>query len=93
MSCEPLLAALKECLLRSDCVVKQGHLPSECLKNHSNELPEECKSLRKATYDCKRGMLDMRKRFRGNNATGAVKSIKEQNASAVEPRSSGTQDH
>ncbi|KAI1792848.1 cytochrome c oxidase assembly protein PET191-domain-containing protein [Ganoderma leucocontextum] len=66
-SCSHLLDALKDCLLHSDCVLKQGRLPSECLKNHIDELPEECKSLRKATFECKRGMLDMRKRFRGNN--------------------------
>ncbi|KAG2013731.1 hypothetical protein CC2G_010610 [Coprinopsis cinerea AmutBmut pab1-1] len=67
-SCQGLLDALKECLLRSDCVVKHGRLPSECLRKHTNELPEECQALRKATFECKRGMLDMRKRFRGNVA-------------------------
>lgn len=65
-SCQGLLAALKDCLMHSDCVVKQGKLPSECLKEHPDELPEACQSLRKATFECKRGMLDMRKRFRGN---------------------------
>ncbi|KAF5331614.1 hypothetical protein D9611_007737 [Ephemerocybe angulata] len=65
-SCDALLAALKDCLLHSDCVLKQGNLPSECLRDHFSELPEECQSLRKATFECKRGMLDMRKRFRGN---------------------------
>ncbi|KAF5364115.1 hypothetical protein D9756_000689 [Leucocoprinus leucothites] len=65
-SCQSLIAALKDCLLHSECVVKNGHLPSECLKEHYNDLPDECKSLRKATFECKRGMLDMRKRFRGN---------------------------
>ena len=56
-SCEPLLNQLKDCLLRSDCVVKQGNLPSECLKKHFDELPEECKALRHAVYSCKRGMV------------------------------------
>ncbi|KAL0949763.1 hypothetical protein HGRIS_009802 [Hohenbuehelia grisea] len=65
-SCQALFAALKDCLMHSDCVVKQKHLPSECLKEHLNELPEQCQSLRKAQFECKRGMLDMRKRFRGN---------------------------
>ncbi|KIK06764.1 hypothetical protein K443DRAFT_674048 [Laccaria amethystina LaAM-08-1] len=65
-SCQNLLNALKDCLIHSDCVVKQQNLPSDCLKNHFTELPEECQSLRKATFECKRGMLDMRKRFRGN---------------------------
>ncbi|KAH8118454.1 cytochrome c oxidase assembly protein PET191-domain-containing protein [Phellopilus nigrolimitatus] len=66
-SCHELIDLLKDCLMRSDCVVKQGHLPSECLRNHMDELPEECKSIRTAVFNCKRGMLDMRKRFRGNN--------------------------
>lgn len=57
MYCEPLLAALKECLLQSDCVVKQGNLPSDCLRNHTKELPEQCLSLRQATFECKRGMV------------------------------------
>ncbi|TEB30195.1 hypothetical protein FA13DRAFT_1631154 [Coprinellus micaceus] len=65
-SCEALLAALKDCVLHSDCVLKQGNLPSACLRDHLSELPEECQSLRKAMFECKRGMLDMRKRFRGN---------------------------
>ncbi|KAJ8698239.1 hypothetical protein PTI98_004972 [Pleurotus ostreatus] len=65
-SCQALLAALKDCLMHSDCVLKQGNLPSDCLKNHTDELPEQCQSLRKAHFECKRGMLDMRKRFRGN---------------------------
>jgi hypothetical protein len=43
--------------MHSDCVVKQGNLPSDCLKYHSEELPEECQSLRKATFECKRGMV------------------------------------
>ncbi|OCH94319.1 hypothetical protein OBBRIDRAFT_810631 [Obba rivulosa] len=67
-SCQHLLAALKECLLQSDCVMKHGHLPSECLKQYPHELPERCLSLRQATFDCKRNMLDMRKRFRGNTS-------------------------
>ena len=59
MYCEPLMAALKECLLQSDCVLKQGHLPSECLRDHTKELTEKCLSLRQATFECKRGMVRM----------------------------------
>ncbi|KAJ7228729.1 cytochrome c oxidase assembly protein PET191 [Mycena pura] len=65
-SCKGLLAAMRDCLMRSDCVVKDGHTPSDCLRLHTDELPEECQMLRKATFECKRGMLDMRNRFRGN---------------------------
>ncbi|PVG01034.1 hypothetical protein CPB86DRAFT_691756, partial [Serendipita vermifera] len=65
-SCEGIRMALKSCLIRSDCVLRQNRLPSECLKEHFDELPEECKQLRASLYECKRGMLDMRNRFRGN---------------------------
>ncbi|KAJ7700020.1 cytochrome c oxidase assembly protein PET191-domain-containing protein [Mycena rosella] len=65
-SCKGLIAAMKDCIMNSDCVVKDGNKPSECLRHHTNELPEECQSLRRATFECKRGMLDMRNRFRGN---------------------------
>lgn len=56
-SCSALLGALKACLLESDCVQKHGRLPSECLKHHTDELPEACQNLRKATYECKRNMV------------------------------------
>ncbi|KAG8750991.1 hypothetical protein FRC14_008228 [Serendipita sp. 396] len=65
-SCEGIRNALKSCLIRSECVIKHNHLPSECMKDHFDELPEECRQLRFSLYDCKRGMLDMRYRFRGN---------------------------
>ena len=52
--CDPLLAGLKDCLLRSDCVLKRNYLPSECLKDHFDELPLPCQHLRQALFDCKR---------------------------------------
>ncbi|KAI0034222.1 cytochrome c oxidase assembly protein PET191, partial [Vararia minispora EC-137] len=66
--CEPVIQAFKDCVFNSDCVVKDGSLPSDCIKNRLDELPEQCRLLRMAAFECKRGMLDMRKRFRGNNA-------------------------
>ncbi|EJD45841.1 hypothetical protein AURDEDRAFT_64157, partial [Auricularia subglabra TFB-10046 SS5] len=59
---------LKQCVLLSDCVQKDGRLAPDCLKNHSNDLPEECQLLRLFMFECKWSMLDMRKRFRGNGA-------------------------
>lgn len=56
-SCQTLLAALKDCILHSDCVRNDNRLPSDCLRNHASDLPEECQSLRKATFECKRGMV------------------------------------
>ncbi|KAJ7638753.1 cytochrome c oxidase assembly protein PET191-domain-containing protein [Roridomyces roridus] len=57
---------MRDCIMQTDCVVKDGNMPSECLRNHLDELAEECQALRKAAFECKRGMLDMRNRFRGN---------------------------
>ncbi|KAM0791229.1 hypothetical protein ACM66B_005710 [Microbotryomycetes sp. NB124-2] len=65
MSCAGIRQALAECLQRTDCVLKHDRTPQDCLQNHSSELPIECQQLRKAYFECKRGMLDMRKRFRG----------------------------
>jgi len=56
-TCDPLLEALKDCLMRSDCVLKKGKLPSECLRQHTDELPDACKSLRHAVFECKRGLV------------------------------------
>ena len=63
-TCEPLLEALKDCLMRSDCVLKKGKLPSECLKQHTDELPDACKSLRHAVFECKRGLVSTFKSHR-----------------------------
>ncbi len=38
--------------------MKKGKLPSECMKHHLDELPEECRSLRLAAFECKRGMVN-----------------------------------
>ncbi|KAH7887806.1 cytochrome c oxidase assembly protein PET191-domain-containing protein [Phlebopus sp. FC_14] len=82
-SCDALLRALKSCLLASDCVQKHGFLPSECLKRHTDELPEACQNLRKATFECKRNMLDMRKRFRGNTVGISAEKLRETSPSPV----------
>ncbi|KAG8732701.1 hypothetical protein FRC12_019167, partial [Ceratobasidium sp. 428] len=54
-SCEYLFESLKTCLLQSDCVRVHGIAPSVCMRDHSEELPEECRHLRKAFFECKRG--------------------------------------
>ncbi|GAA5833895.1 hypothetical protein JCM9279_001653 [Rhodotorula babjevae] len=71
MSCQSIRAALADCILRSDCVLRSDPplSPQQCLKDHVDQLPEECQLLRKSFFECKRGMLDMRKRFRGNEPT------------------------
>lgn len=41
--------------------------PAECLRSPLVEaLPMQCQQLKRGYAECKRGMIDMRKRFRGN---------------------------
>lgn len=43
------------------------HPASECLREPLvDTLPMQCRQLKKAFGECRRGMVDMRKRFRGN---------------------------
>ncbi len=45
----------------------ERHTAVECLASpHLETLPEQCQQLKAGFRDCKRGMIDMRKRFRGN---------------------------
>ena len=45
----------------------QRHTASECLRAPlSDTLPLKCQQLKKGFGECRRGMIDMRKRFRGN---------------------------
>ncbi|KAI0853583.1 cytochrome c oxidase assembly protein PET191-domain-containing protein [Daldinia vernicosa] len=66
-SCKEIRAALAECLQESDCVMVQRHTAAECLRSPLSEtLPTKCQQLKKGFGECRRGMIDMRKRFRGN---------------------------
>ena len=48
------------------------HTPLECLSPPLKDtLPLQCQQLQRGFRDCKRGMVDMRKRFRGNQPIGA----------------------
>lgn len=45
----------------------QRNKASDCLREPLSEtLPTKCLQLKKGYGECKRGMVDMRKRFRGN---------------------------
>jgi len=47
----------------------QRHTAAECLRSPlAEQLPTRCQQLKKGFGECKRGMVDMRKRFRGNQA-------------------------
>ncbi|KAK0633235.1 cytochrome c oxidase assembly protein PET191-domain-containing protein [Immersiella caudata] len=66
-SCQDIREALAQCLQESECVMVQRHTAAECLRQPlSDELPLKCQQLKKGFGECRRGMIDMRKRFRGN---------------------------
>lgn len=75
-SCRDIRDALAQCLQESDCIMVQRHSPRECLSSPlAEELPTKCQQLRKGFSECKRGMIDMRKRFRGNQPIALSKEI------------------
>ncbi|KAL7420159.1 hypothetical protein Q5752_005125 [Cryptotrichosporon argae] len=66
LACQRERDDLAACLLRSDCVIKHNKTPQQCLRNPV-QLPLQCQHLLTSFADCKKGMLDMRRRFRGNH--------------------------
>ncbi|XP_046576455.1 cytochrome c oxidase assembly factor 5-like [Haliotis rubra] len=65
-ACSGIREDLLDCLLKSDCVMKDGKTPRECLQlGHHPSIPNKCHNLRTAFFECKRSILDMRSRFRG----------------------------
>lgn len=70
-------AALAQCLQESECVMVQRHTAAECMRSPLAEtLPTKCQQLKKGFGECRRGMIDMRKRFRGNQPI-AFKNLQE----------------
>ena len=68
--------ALAACLQASDCVLIERNKPSECLRSPLYEtLPTRCQQLKRGYGECKRGMVDMRKRFRGNQPIALSKEL------------------
>lgn len=67
-SCKDQRKAVAICLQRSPCVMLDRHRPQECLDDPElrRDLPELCLAQMKAFMDCKRGIVDMTKRFTGN---------------------------
>ncbi|WVO13564.1 hypothetical protein L204_101185 [Cryptococcus depauperatus] len=72
-ACQIPREELIACLLRTDCVLKEGKTPAECLKT-PKELPIQCQHLIARLSDCKKGMLDMRRRFKGNHLSEEAKA-------------------
>jgi cytochrome c oxidase assembly factor 5 len=66
-SCKDIRAALADCLAQSDCVMVHRNKAGDCIRHPLAEtLPTRCLQLKHSYGECKRGMIDMRKRFRGN---------------------------
>ncbi len=60
----------------------QRNKPGDCLRSPLIEtMPTRCQQLKKGLGDCKRGMVDMRKRFRGNQPIAVSKELE-----GAEPR-------
>ncbi|KAF2279795.1 uncharacterized protein EI97DRAFT_371459 [Westerdykella ornata] len=66
-SCKDIRAALAFCLQNSDCIMVERNKPGDCLRPPLKyTLPTQCQQLQKGYAECKKGQIDMRKRFRGN---------------------------
>ncbi|KXT12373.1 hypothetical protein AC579_584 [Pseudocercospora musae] len=66
-SCTDIRNALAQCLQQSDCVLVHRNTPADCLRPPLvDTLPTQCQQLKHGYGQCKRGLIDMRKRFRGN---------------------------
>ncbi|EOR04908.1 hypothetical protein E3P92_00212 [Wallemia ichthyophaga] len=66
-ACGKLRSQLAECLSKSECL-QSGKSAQECLRE--DQVPRECQQLRLAFMECKRDLLDARKRFRGVSGGG-----------------------
>ncbi|OLY85264.1 Mitochondrial protein [Smittium mucronatum] len=66
-TCEGVRKQFINCLLESDCVLIQRNSVSDCIRNRELKatLPEKCLLLSQSLFDCKRGLLDMRRRTKG----------------------------
>lgn len=56
-ACAGIRADLANCLLQSNCVLRDGNTPKDCLKDHADTIPLECQYLRKSLTQCKKGMV------------------------------------
>ncbi|XP_043278450.1 cytochrome c oxidase assembly factor 5 [Venturia canescens] len=63
--CAGARADLKMCLLESDCCKVFHRTPRECLKANDGSVPDACTALRLTFFECKRSIIDGRRRFRG----------------------------
>ena len=69
-------ALLAECLQASDCIMLERHTAHDCIRPPLfDTLPTRCQQLKRAYTECRRGLLDMRKRFRGNQPVGISREL------------------
>ncbi len=69
-------AALVSCLQSSPCVLIERNKPADCLRHPlCDSLPMRCQQLKHGYTECRRGMVDMRKRFRGNQPIGVSQEL------------------
>jgi len=76
-SCKNVRQAFIECIKISDCM-KKGETFHNCVKLAGTETPDisdQCRAIAISYYDCKRGQLDMTRRFRGNRDFGVNTEI------------------
>ncbi|AET37601.1 Pet191p Ecym_1368 [Eremothecium cymbalariae DBVPG len=75
-SCNDQRKAVAICLQRSPCVMIERNTPKKCLEDPKlqKDLPELCIAQMKAFIECKRGMVDMTKRFTGNGPLSTGKN-------------------
>ncbi|PGH16296.1 hypothetical protein AJ79_01835 [Helicocarpus griseus UAMH5409] len=86
-SCKDIRLALAQCLQQSDCIMVHEKTPQECLRPpYLEELPVKCQQLRQGLSDCKRGMVDMRKRFRGNQPIALGREVDPTTGEVIEKR-------
>ncbi|KAI1943553.1 hypothetical protein LOZ66_000136 [Ophidiomyces ophidiicola] len=86
-SCKDIRQALAQCLQESDCIMVQRNSPRDCLNPpHLEQLPIQCQQLRKGLGECKRGLVDMRKRFRGNQPVSISKEKDVSTGDVIEKR-------
>ncbi|KAI9667140.1 MAG: hypothetical protein M1831_001317 [Alyxoria varia] len=75
-SCKDIRAELAACLTTSDCVAVERNTAKDCLRPPLRDtLPTKCQQLQHSYGACRKGWLDMRKRFRGNAPITAVQEM------------------
>jgi hypothetical protein len=54
--CKPIRDDFADCVLRSNCVLREGRTVQDCIKN-PQDLPEQCRHLMTSFSNCKRGLV------------------------------------